>query len=102
MRIRYWSSDVCSSDLLFKICTRKIYVDTNAISVNLGLGQRANRSDSSGSFDKFRTGFVSTLLCIISGEKYFPSNLAISQRPEVDQIGRASCRERVCQNVSIS
>src|SRR3546814_15600031 len=76
MRISDWSSDVCSSDLHFVITLQQM----RAARALLGLDQRQ--------------------LAELAG-----LSLPTIQRMESSdgqEIGRASCRERVCQYVSIS
>src|SRR3546814_4615726 len=78
MRISDWSSDVCSSDLVAKgtgirSIARKLGRSPSTISREL----KRNAATRSGSFD-YR---------------------ASTAQWHADQIGRASCRERVCQYV---
>src|SRR3546814_3889152 len=82
MRIRDWSSDVCSSDLILP------EHDIRPYSVPQ-LAERWGCSDSmirklinEGELQSFRIGVL----------------IRISAA-EVEKIGRASCRERVCQYV---
>src|SRR3546814_4433895 len=99
MRSSDWSSDVCSSDLLAKVEVRRpsglarpaeaIYEDiVAAVDAALAGGDRAivhvvHRS---------KTGIV-----VPTWEQV--EALAARFGNRVDQIGRASCRERVCQYV---
>src|SRR3546814_1871490 len=72
MRISDWSSDVCSSDLARRICQpdhRMLRADIFAVHRHAD-----HASDGCGVDDR-------------------------SLRAALDQIGRASCRERVCQYV---
>src|SRR3546814_18092585 len=106
MRISDWSSDVCSSDLL----------DADAIidaqRATLGLAARlAEEADARPPLVNLGGGF---------GIPYFPGDMsldiekvgaalheALEQRPSIlqasefaiEQIGRALCRDRVCQYV---
>src|SRR3546814_9531732 len=73
MRISDWSSDVCSSDLL------QTTIPVLAISIGLKPGRRC----SPPRIDRARPKF----------------HLAVMPFASVQQIGRASCRERVCQYV---
>src|SRR3546814_1346496 len=80
MRISDWSSDVCSSDLL---ATRQNIVDWGAED-----GQ-----------DQPAVGIGIEVDVEVMG---IPADAATAQHvppPGVRQIGRASCRERVCQYV---
>src|SRR3546814_12396478 len=80
MRISDWSSDVCSSDLARATA---IQVNAEDLSDPVKMQQFAAAQGQLG-------GTLSRLLATV--EAY----------PEVKKIGRASCRERVCQYVSIS
>src|SRR3546814_6880634 len=79
VRISDWSSDVCSSDLRPKVSAEPLVSDR--------LLRRVIESDTSKS-------------------RFKPETLPFQPRPflksNVWEIGRASCRERVCQYVSIS
>src|SRR3546814_20168319 len=80
MRISDWSSDVCSSDL-FGDLHRHHQLMVNPLS--------PRRHDGRGE----RIGFLRSLRTAIG---------SFHARIHPSQIGRASCRERVCQYVSIS
>src|SRR3546814_6302092 len=77
MRISDWSSDVCSSDLHF--VTGKGGTGKSTIAAALALALAA--------------GGRKVLLVEVEGRQ------GIAQLFDVPQIGRASCRERVCQYV---
>src|SRR3546814_10635093 len=93
MRISDWSSDVCSSDLLLWVTVMGLAGSAVA------LFERALRRDTHmatlGAQAAISLGFYAFLL--------FSSNpFARIDPPPPDgqgQIGRASCRERVCQYV---
>src|SRR3546814_18615579 len=93
MRISDWSSDVCSSD---RIAGRD-RVDLHAFRrpfVREQLGESANA--------RFRRGIARHANAALKGEhRGNVDDLAAAARDHM-QIGRASCRERVCQYVSIS
>src|SRR3546814_10888141 len=77
-RISDWSSDVCSSDLVTVAVNLPLNADLAA------LGDPASAQDVHAVIDDFKSvwvpvNIVRTLFCV--------------------QIGRASCRERVCQSV---
>src|SRR3546814_20836816 len=85
MRISDWSSDVCSSDLL-------------DWAENLeGLRRRNNGEMMVGSYGGSYGGMYQVLLYAVD-----PKHRLRVLAPDITQIGRASCRERVCQYVSIS
>src|SRR3546814_15826484 len=76
MRISDWSSDVCSSDLLAAHCTR------------------ITAAARLASFLVFGQLVEATLLGVLVD--FGATNLA-----SADEIGRASCRERVCVRVDL-
>src|SRR3546814_2120066 len=78
MRISDWSSDVCSSDLAW------LWVMPNGRRL-CGLGRRVLLRDAY------------SISCFISG--LWPRRQAWSRATIPAKIGRASCRERVCQYV---
>src|SRR3546814_16703654 len=86
MRISDWSSDVCSSDLL-------------AIQSLAGAateGGIAARSDRFAGKAGRQEGAVPRMAVVDRATEIQP------RHPARREIGRASCRERVCQYVSIS
>src|SRR3546814_11947913 len=99
MRISDWSSDVCSSDL--DTLTPDLVLDA-VESIGylsdarvLALNSYENRVYQVGIEDE--TPLIAKF--------YRPgrwSDAAILEEHQFSQIGRASCRERVCQSVSIS
>src|SRR3546814_19313635 len=108
MRISDWSSDVCSSDLKFDEPTcimgpliSKRQLDRVKGYVDLGVKEGARllaggkvRTDMGGGFFIEPTCFVDV-----------KNDMRIAQEEifgPVLEIGRASCRERVCQYVSFS
>src|SRR3546814_11110456 len=86
MRISDWSSDVCSSDLLDRLSLDKICRDDRRVSV--AMKDWANRND-----DQAAKGFLDLLRRIGNPD---PAHL-MDTSPNDLEIGRASCRERVCQ-----
>src|SRR3546814_2413127 len=82
MRISDWSSDVCSSDLISDVA---LVIEQRA-SIRMG----KDRNASSG-LDGFKAGAFSAMTEIHSHAGRIH---ACDQ-----EIGRASCRERVCQYV---
>src|SRR3546814_1730888 len=80
MRISDWSSDVCSSDLFRKA----LRANPESIDALNGLGAAYDRI---GRFDLSRNYYERAL------------GLDPGSRITLNKIGRASCRERVCQYV---
>src|SRR3546814_2392425 len=79
MRISDWSSDVCSSDLpLVPFDDIMLGDAVGEMRLKLGFGQRCGEKDT-------RIGLGATDL----GDR----------QPALAELGRASCRERVCQYV---
>src|SRR3546814_21121476 len=102
MRISDWSSDVCSSDLVVvevAVVVRRDPLDLvplDLIDTAEHLGFRLVGLRIAGG----------PLACVFAGRRARVLGLAAGRR-EVDlvrqqEIGSASCRERVCQYVSIS
>src|SRR3546814_10076098 len=88
MRISDWSSDVCSSDL---IARRPVLLDRHAFLAPARCGPQPGQSARP----------QQPLVADAGDEVRPPARDACRQRAqalaEVEQIGRASCRERVCQ-----
>src|SRR3546814_3662150 len=85
LRISDWSSDVCSSDLIGAGLVGVMYVLDEP---SIGLHQRDNER------------LLGTLTCL----RDLGNTVIVVEHDEeairlADQIGRASCRERVCQYV---
>src|SRR3546814_10071628 len=91
MRISDWSSDVCSSDLLAgeRLQLRFERIDARGQVDHRGVGARA-----------FAGGVVGRDLAFEKGRAAAREDRTLD-RPHFlfEQIGRASCRERVCQSV---
>src|SRR3546814_11657577 len=90
MRISDWSSDVCSSDLL--MCEAN----------GLDAGDTPHLRDAMVDLIKIVEGFFA---CGVASSVYGQADPSGNFMPEPvfsNEIGRASCRERVCQYVSIS
>src|SRR3546814_7122001 len=97
MRISDWSSDVCSSDLGKDQGTGQYLNSVPPLKAILGLG-----------YERDRWGVDAMLTAATRRNKVeYPDATADAPNPDfrapgygvVDQIGRASCRERVCQYV---
>src|SRR3546814_5227621 len=82
MRISDWSSDVCSSDLTAERIELIAWRTSSQIQTGMALGKPLNQFFG-----------LSSLLDDIKGQA--PDLVSAG----VVQIGRASCRERVCQYV---
>src|SRR3546814_17970672 len=101
MRISDWSSDVCSSDLrplrwVFSFPDRRKR-HTDPLTSNLASMTRhfLNTQD-------WTRAELDAVLAQAARFKHGPAGDAPKGRPMDGKIGRASCRERVCQYVSIS
>src|SRR3546814_11251330 len=93
MRISDWSSDVCSSDLLVKEGGRVEKLSVAVLVNGTYAGDGESRSYQPRGAEEMKK--IETLV---------KSALGYSEDREdtVQEIGRASCRERVCQYGSIS
>src|SRR3546814_15905839 len=106
MRISDWSSDVCSSDLLVEghllLAFSAGEVDGHLISLHFRTGQTSAQQNLQTLHGKNLERFLGDLL-IGSWQDLFHSfdngHFRAEARPE---FGRATCRERVWQYVSIS
>src|SRR3546814_8580784 len=76
MRISYWNADVCSSDLRIQALCRDERLKLEAVTESINEYHFTQR-------EPLREIIVS----------------ALKEKPKILQIGRASCRERVCQYV---
>src|SRR3546814_2061643 len=97
MRISDWSSDVCSSDLNGWL-GRRLMAQDLVDEVEFGAGEPFGARHVAPAED-FRIGLVCHDLEVIPDRR--PEGLDIGDRPAPQrvEIGRASCRERVCQYV---
>src|SRR3546814_15485645 len=111
MRISDWSSDVCSSDLHEKIGLGGFGRAGNYFERQVGRWTkqyRAAQTDHIPEMEKLiewlpRTVPRQTRNSIIHGDFRIDNLIFAKDRPKVlAEIGRASCRERVCQYVSMS
>src|SRR3546814_17730900 len=91
MRLSDWSSDVCSADLasLDSPCS------TRRPSKPIQTNMRHNRALVFSATGVLRVGFSDQPRVRAAGSRHVPPGFA-------GQIGRASCRERVCGYVLIS
>src|SRR3546814_7241115 len=98
MRISDWSSDVCSSDLIADA------VDEEGLIARFG-GDEFLVICTIGD-DPARPGRIADAILDAFGDSFrfdkeeftITASIGIAQSPQ-DEIGRASCRERVCQYV---
>src|SRR3546814_12860605 len=86
MRISDWSSDVCSSDLR-DVDARGLELDPELVERGVSRGLSVVQGDAN---------------CDLRDYPDRAFDYAILSQPLQTEIGRASCRERVCQYVSIS
>src|SRR3546814_2169529 len=94
MRISDWSSDVCSSDLLDLDVVDRVLDDLELPDLrNLGVEHIAEEGPGPAAVrvDQHVAGTAQD-----AGQHRQP---AAARAGGADQIGRASCRERVCQDV---
>src|SRR3546814_9846447 len=97
MRISDWSSDVCSSDLLHQ--PKVLFLDEPTIGLDVNMQQAVR--DFIADYNR-RHGAT-----VVLTSHYMADVTALAKRILVidggrlifDEIGRASCRERVCQYV---
>src|SRR3546814_8729818 len=102
MRISDWSSDVCSSDLLLRVEGLHTYYGRAHILADLAL--EAGRGEVVVLLGRNGAGKSTTMKSVIGlvpaakGTVTFEDK-RIDRMPSYREIGRASCRERVCQYV---
>src|SRR3546814_14177834 len=114
MRISYWSSDVCSSDLTGPLDTREPLRLAGLYRIgSKGIGMRTSYALLSASFGVVLLltppgGAVAQTPCSKPIQPICPTDMqtaateAEQLRCQEDvKLGRASCRERGCQYVSI-
>src|SRR3546814_12900284 len=100
MRISDWSSDVCSSDLLEE-------VDLSRLDLSGWRFERCNlrHADLSGAvlegvaWQGCRGAFANFTGATLAESSFHASDFNNAAFRRAKQIGRASCRERVCQYV---
>src|SRR3546814_15630966 len=106
MRISDWSSDVCSSDLLALICAHPELAGKQAIQGTLS---KASAQEQQGAgLDQCSADELERLDRLNAAYRKrfgFPFIIAVKGLSRhqimdaIDELGRASCRERVCQYV---
>src|SRR3546814_20316422 len=97
MRISDWSSDVCSSDLVvWMIAVRIMRRSPSGREERVKPASRIERGKIVGSADMALIDKHLRHCCMAIGAL---KHLGPLRPAEGDEIGRASCRERVCQDV---
>src|SRR3546814_5271515 len=97
MRISDWSSDVCSSDLLVCWLSATIHEGENGACEPGGMPAAAE--------SKYDEGTKMSPFKVVENFKLkrdlvtFLQNSVRAPKLQLEEIGRASCRERVCQSV---
>src|SRR3546814_9230531 len=86
MRIRDWSSDVCSSDL-----AGLVPADLHAVAFGQGPGGFTGLRVACGVAQGMGLALQVPVVPVVS-------HLAVAEQVQAE-LGRASCRERVCQSV---
>src|SRR3546814_12565251 len=102
MRISDWSSDVCSSDLEFHVvhcCNRVDSMTDYSALLKPDQGQAAHSLHliDSKRFEDWLKTQPERCRAALSAQKFIGKGLDFAILP--GEIGRASCRERVCQSV---
>src|SRR3546814_11888864 len=105
MRISDWSSDVCSSDLEQSCrvgCPKRQRKAIGMMEVGLP-GRMTKRPIALRSFDLLDHRRQRELRSRVGENTRFDTHCVAARRAlDLHKIGRASCRERVCQHVWIS
>src|SRR3546814_10536022 len=99
MRISDWSSDVCSSDLVRTLGHREARIDYTAVQRQLHITMQVRRNRG-GIVERDAPAIVKRREGASERTRFILQRQALHQRVgEADQIGRASCRDRVCKYV---
>src|SRR3546814_14045599 len=97
MRISDWSSDVCSSDL---IAHGASILAAQAMGADLAyIGSAFIATEEANAATGYKDMIVDCSADDIVGTTLFTGVFGNYLRPSVAEIGRASCRESVCQYV---
>src|SRR3546814_17486591 len=95
MRISDWSSDVCSSDLQIQLCESP---DGQYDAAHEAAGPaRGRRTSMNRILPALAVAVLLAAPAALAAETAAPADRA--PPPKAPSIGRASCRERVCQYV---
>src|SRR3546814_18743788 len=101
MRISDWSSDVCSSDLLAQRIKEADFIVPDAVKARPG--GKAGCGDVQNAPAQLQEASSARPCCAQPQLRHLvAAPVMVLDRPVLDQIGRASCRERVCPYVSVS
>src|SRR3546814_9522070 len=107
MRISDWSSDVCSSDLTASAGDRLDNAETTSLTrAMIAVGQRLDWGDGPvldkhcvGGLPGNRTTPIVVAIVAALGYRIPKTSSRAITSPAGPEIGRASCRERVCRSV---
>src|SRR3546814_10041975 len=99
MRISDWSSDVCSSDLCCHAVLPHMLAQKSGAIVNVGSVATRGIFRVPYSAAKGGVAAITTALAMEVAEFGLRVNCVAPGGVDAGQIGRASCRERVCQYV---
>src|SRR3546814_14292061 len=107
MRISDWSSDVCSSDLFDRLAPDYSAIRKSRHTIKVMARDNVLHPQQKQFFQMALPEIFEGLThSIADSEETIPgkevARIAALEMREVREIGRASCRERVCQYVSIS
>src|SRR3546814_13677606 len=94
MRISDWSSDVCSSDLL------RLLADSKRRLITTDELRRGIEELGPGVYDEM--SYYERWIASITNNLLEKGVISVAELGRRMEIGRASCRERVCQYVSIT
>src|SRR3546814_4535542 len=98
MRISDWSSDVCSSDLL-PVWRRDVFRAEPSAGPQDGKPEVVLFADTFNTYFEPENARAALRVLEAAGYRVHLPEAANGPRPLCCEIGRASCRERVCQYV---
>src|SRR3546814_21065375 len=104
MRISDWSSDVCSSDLNLLVRLREVeWSEDGLIDIPFGIDETFQQiAFRVGEIDRPTDAVIAAEHLFVSIAGSFKPAVHVAQvRDRRHEIGRASCRDRVCQYVWI-